>query len=91
LILKRLIDLVGSVFGLLLLTPFMIAIAIWIRADSAGPVFFRQQRVGRNGRLFRIHKFRTMAVPRPGERGQALTIGADTRITRAGAVLRNTN
>jgi lipopolysaccharide/colanic/teichoic acid biosynthesis glycosyltransferase len=55
---KRLFDLVIASLGLLLLGPALVAIAVWIKLDSPGPVFFRQQRVGRDGKLFRIHKFR---------------------------------
>jgi lipopolysaccharide/colanic/teichoic acid biosynthesis glycosyltransferase len=66
--------------------PLMLAIALAIRLDTPGPVFFRQERVGRAGRLFRIHKFRTM-LARPAE-GLQLTVGADARITRVGRWLR---
>ena len=58
----------------------------WIRLDSPGPVFFRQERVGRHGVPFRIHKFRTMARRRRADAGPQLTVGADPRITRAGAL-----
>jgi lipopolysaccharide/colanic/teichoic acid biosynthesis glycosyltransferase len=84
---KRLFDALAAGIGLLLLSPLLLAIAFWIRLDSAGPVFFRQQRVGRFGRLFRIHKFRTM-VHDPAEAGLPITAGHDPRITRAGAWLR---
>ena len=57
---KRLFDWVASTFGLLALSPVFLVLAVWIKLDSSGPVFFRQERVGRGGRLFRIHKFRTM-------------------------------
>lgn len=57
---KRLFDLFFSLFGLLLLSPVLLVIMVWIKLDTAGPVFFRQVRVGLNGRLFKIHKFRTM-------------------------------
>ena len=60
-------------------------IALWIKLDSPGPVFFRQERVGRHGVPFRIHKFRTMVADAP-QRGPALTVGADPRITRVGAL-----
>lgn len=84
---KRLFDLLVSAAGLVLLAPLMLAIAAWVRLDSAGPVFYRQQRVGRHGVPFRIHKFRTMRhVPAGG--GPEITVGADRRITRAGAFLR---
>ena len=84
---KRALDIVGSACGLLLLSPLLIAVGVWVRLDSAGPALFRQERVGRGGRPFRIHKFRTMRVAdREGVR--AITVGADMRITRAGAFLR---
>ena len=82
---KRLFDLLLSGVGLVLLAPLMLVIALWIKLDSAGPVMFRQERVGRFGVPFRIHKFRTM-VDAPGPQ---ITVGADKRITRAGAVLRH--
>jgi len=87
--LKRLFDLVVAAAGLLLLSPLLLGIALWIKLDSPGPVFFRQQRVGRFGVLFRIHKFRSMSDAAPLA-GPQLTVGADPRITRAGHVLRRT-
>lgn len=84
---KRAIDLLAAAFGLLLLGPLFAVITLFLVMDSPGPVFFRQERVGRAGRLFRIHKFRTMQVG-GGADGPSLTIGADPRITRVGAVLR---
>ena len=84
---KRALDLLVSTLGLLLLAPLLLGLAAWIRLDSPGPVFFRQQRVGRHGRPFRIHKFRTM---RHAAGGLALTVGDDARITRAGRWLRRT-
>jgi len=84
---KRLFDLIGAACALALLLPLLLAVALWIKLDSPGPVFFRQERVGRHGVPFRIHKFRTM---RHGAGGLALTVGADPRITRAGAWLRRT-
>lgn len=85
---KRLFDLLVAGGALLLLLPLLAVLALAVRIDSPGPVFFRQQRVGRHGRLFRIHKFRTMAVDAP-QRGPAVTIGRDQRITRIGHVLRH--
>ena len=84
---KRLFDLLAAGLLLLLLSPLMLVLAVWIRLDSPGPVFFRQVRVGRHGVPFRIHKFRTMGVD-AAQRGGALTLDADARITRAGAWLR---
>lgn len=84
---KRLFDLIASLAALVLLSPLLLGIALAIKLDSAGPVFFRQERVGRYGHLFRIHKFRTMAVD--AERtGPQLTRDADPRITRVGHFLR---
>jgi lipopolysaccharide/colanic/teichoic acid biosynthesis glycosyltransferase len=98
---KRLFDLLLSSIGLVLLMPVLLLIALVVKLDSAGPVLYRQERVGRFGRTFRIHKFRTMRhvpptaadartpvstpVPTPGLQ---ITVGADSRITRAGRFLR---
>lgn len=87
--LKRLFDFTGALLALALLWPLLLGIAIAVRLDSPGPALFRQERVGRNGRPFRIHKFRTMAADAPA-RGLPLTVGADPRITRVGAWLRRT-
>lgn len=84
---KRVFDVVLAALGLLLAAPVMALIAVAIKCDSPGPVLFRQQRVGRGGRLFRIHKFRTMVVD-AAESGPALTVGDDTRITHVGRFLR---
>ena len=84
---KRAFDLLGAGLALLLLAPLMGLVALWIKFDSPGPVFFRQQRVGRHGVPFMIHKFRTM---RTGVDGLPLTVGDDPRITRAGRFLRRT-
>ncbi|MDQ6630064.1 MAG: sugar transferase [Pseudomonadota bacterium] len=84
---KRGFDVAVAGFGLLLLAPLFAAIALWIRFDSPGSAFFRQERVGRRGVLFRIHKFRTMTAASTSN-GPPITVGADPRITRAGAVLR---
>jgi lipopolysaccharide/colanic/teichoic acid biosynthesis glycosyltransferase len=91
---KRAFDLCAATIGVLLLSPLLAAIALWIRLDSPGPVLFRQVRVGRHGELFDILKFRTMAAqpePQPGVRDDSqrlLTVGRDPRITRAGHFLR---
>lgn len=86
-ILKRLFDCLASFLGLLLLAPLLLLISIAIKLDSAGPVFFRQERVGQCGKFFRIHKFRSMTVDAPSK-GLQITIGADARITRVGFWLR---
>ena len=83
---KRRFDFFGSLCGLIVLLPFLLLIALCIKFDSKGPVFFRQLRVGLNGNLFRIHKFRTMMVD--SESSGSLTVGNDTRITKSGQFLR---
>jgi lipopolysaccharide/colanic/teichoic acid biosynthesis glycosyltransferase len=84
---KRILDVVGSALGLLLLLPVLAVVAVIIKLDSPGPIFFRQERVGRGGRSFRIFKFRSMVVG-AARAGTALTVRADTRITRVGMFLR---
>jgi lipopolysaccharide/colanic/teichoic acid biosynthesis glycosyltransferase len=84
---KRLFDLVVSLLALVILSPLFLLLAVAIRLDSKGPVFFRQERVGLEGKVFRIHKFRTMVAD--AERaGPQLTRQSDPRITRVGAFLR---
>ena len=84
---KRLFDILASGFGLLVLSPLFLVLAVWIPLDSQGPVFYRQTRVGRGGRDFRIFKFRTMRVG--ADKGSLVTIGGrDPRVTRAGDFLR---
>lgn len=87
LITKRLFDLLCATVGMLILFPLFIVVPVIIRADSVGPVFFRQVRVGRNGSLFRIFKFRTMAAANTNQ-GLGITAAGDARITRVGACLR---
>lgn len=84
---KRLFDFLAAFWGLLLLSPLFAAIALLIKFDSRGPVFFKQIRVGRNFRPFHLYKFRTM-VPDAYQRGGELTVGLDPRVTRVGQVLR---
>jgi lipopolysaccharide/colanic/teichoic acid biosynthesis glycosyltransferase len=82
---KRIFDVVASSIGLVLLLPLFIVIGVLIKLDSTGPVFYRQERVGRGGRTFRIHKFRSM---RNDPAGLQITTASDARITRIGAFLR---
>jgi lipopolysaccharide/colanic/teichoic acid biosynthesis glycosyltransferase len=86
---KRIFDIVGAVLGLLLLTPFGVVVALIIKLDSKGPVFFRQERMGKGFRPFFIYKFRTMVQDAP-QRGGPITFGEDPRITRVGRFLRKT-
>ena len=84
---KRLFDIVSSGIGLLCLAPVFVVMAIWIKLDSRGPVFYRQTRVGRYGRDFRIFKFRSMRVG--SDKGRQITVGEkDPRITRFGYFIR---
>ena len=85
--LKRTLDILASALGLVLLAPALLMIAVLIKLDSPGPVFFRQVRVGRYGQPFRIFKFRTMAQVQAPSAPQ-LTVAADARITRVGQWLR---
>ena len=85
---KRMLDVVGSALGLLLLLPVLAIVAVIIKLDTPGPIFFRQERIGLGGRSFRIFKFRSMVVD-AARAGTALTVRADTRITRAGMFLRS--
>lgn len=84
-VLKRLFDVLASAFGLVILAPLFVVIAILIRLGDQGPVFFRQDRVGHRGRIFRIHKFRTMRV---ANSGSLVTQSNDDRITPLGGFLR---
>lgn len=86
--LKRGFDVVISTIMLILLAIPMLIIAIMIKVDSPGPVFYRQERVTTYGKKFRIHKFRTM-VNYADKIGSAVTVGGDTRITKIGAKIRN--
>lgn len=88
LLLKRVFDLIFAIVLLILLAIPMAVIALWIKLDSEGPVFFRQERVTQYGRHFRIHKFRTM-VNNADKIGSSVTVGNDSRITKVGNKLRH--
>lgn len=85
--LKRLMDLIGGLILLIILAIPMAIIAVMIKLDSEGPVFYRQERVTTYGKHFKIHKFRTM-VSNADKIGSAVTVGNDSRITKVGAKLR---
>ena len=87
LVLKRIFDLVAAIILLILLAIPMVIIAICVKIDSKGPVFYRQERETKYGRHFRIHKFRTM-VSNAEKIGTAVTTGNDSRITNIGSKLR---
>ena len=86
---KRAADLIVSGLGIIVLSPALGVVAVLIKLDSSGPVFFRQDRMGFGLSTFSIYKFRTMVADAP-QRGKALTASGDTRITRIGRILRKT-
>ena len=86
LVFKRIFDVFVSLVLLVVLSPVFLVLAVAIRLDSPGPVFFRQERVTQYGRRFRIHKFRTMVTG--ADRGSQVTVNHDSRITRIGRVIR---
>jgi lipopolysaccharide/colanic/teichoic acid biosynthesis glycosyltransferase len=85
----RFVDVLAATIGLILLSPFFAVIAVGVKLTSTGPVFFKQERIGRGGRPFYLYKFRSMIVDAES-RGLQLTIGNDPRVTRFGRFLRRT-
>lgn len=85
--LKRLLDVIFSFFGLILFSPFLLIVALLIKKEDSGPLFYRGVRVGRYGKLFKIFKFRTMVVD-ADKLGGASTTDDDPRITKIGKLLR---
>jgi lipopolysaccharide/colanic/teichoic acid biosynthesis glycosyltransferase len=85
--LKRLFDIIFSFFGLMMISPLLLLVAIMIKITSPGPVFYRGKRVGKSGKIFRIFKFRTM-VPDAEKIGGPSTAGDDPRLTKIGNFLR---
>ncbi|MDD2706416.1 MAG: undecaprenyl-phosphate glucose phosphotransferase [Verrucomicrobiae bacterium] len=90
-IIKRIMDIVGSVAGLILSAPIMAVAALLIRMESPGPVFYVQERCGREGRIFKLYKLRTMRVDAEKETGPVWTRENDPRRTRFGGILRKLN
>lgn len=92
LIIKRMIDFFGSLFGLILISPILIIIALSIKLTSKGPVFFKQERLGKDGKIFKILKFRTMVV-NAEKLGTGIFVKTekDNRITGIGKILRATS
>ena len=84
---KRIFDIVASLIMLIILSPVFLILAVAIKLDSKGPVFYRQERVTQYGKRFRIHKFRTMV--QNADMGSQVTVSNDSRITRVGRVIRN--
>lgn len=88
---KRAFDLVLSAFAIVVLSPVLAIIAVWIKADSRGPVFFKQKRVGKDKSYFQILKFRTMYVDTPADMPTHLLQNADAMITKSGRFLRRSS
>ena len=88
---KRVLDLVLSLCGIIVLSPLLIILSIWIKCDSKGPVFFKQKRVGKNKTYFNIYKFRTMYTDTPHDMPTHLLNDPDAFITKAGKFLRRTS
>jgi lipopolysaccharide/colanic/teichoic acid biosynthesis glycosyltransferase len=86
---RRWLDVAASLAGLAVLSPLFLLLGLWIKLDSPGPVFYRATRVGKDGRLFRLFKFRSM-VTGADRQGPGITAAGDSRVTRAGRVLRRT-
>lgn len=86
---KRLFDIVLSLAGAVILLPFFVILAVFVKLDSPGPVFYRQERMGKDFRPFKIYKFRTM-IADADKQGLQITAGGDERITRVGKLLRKT-
>lgn len=89
--LKRVIDFILSLIGLIVLSPVFIILCIWIRLDSKGPIFFKQKRVGKNKKYFNILKFRTMYIDTPKDMPTHMLSNPDQYITKAGKFLRKTS
>ena len=92
LLIKRAVDILGSFWGMIILSPLFFIISLWIKCDSRGPVFFLQERLGKNGEIFKIIKFRTMVVGAQNM-GDGIKISGenDSRITKCGHFLRKTS
>lgn len=87
LILKRVFDMIVSIILLILLSPILLIFSVWIKLDSKGPIFFRQERITLNGKKFKIFKFRTMVVG-ADKKGSLVTLANDDRITKVGHLIR---
>ena len=90
-VLKRTVDIVGSLIGIILTSPIMLVAAILVKTTSPGPVIFRQERVGLHNKTFKMYKFRSMVEQAPGKEKKAWTVKDDPRVTRVGRVLRRTS
>ena len=89
--LKRVVDIVGSFCGIVVLSPLLIVIAIIVKTTSKGPVIFKQERVGRHNKTFQMYKFRSMRMQDEGEEKKGWTVKDDPRVTKVGRFIRKTS
>ena len=90
-VIKRLLDIVGSAFALLISSPLMLGTALAIKLDDGGPIFFSQKRIGLHGKPFTMYKFRSMTVQDPGKEKSRWTTKGDARVTLIGKIIRRTS
>lgn len=90
-LIKRLADILGSIVGIAVTSPIMLAAAVLVKASGPGPVIFKQERVGLHNKPFSMYKFRSMAMQTPGEEKKAWTVKDDPRVTKVGKLLRRTS
>ena len=90
-ILKRIMDILGACFGIVIASPVMLVCAILVKATSEGPVIFKQERVGLHNKVFKMYKFRTMEVQKQSAEENAWTVKNDPRVTKVGKFMRKTS
>lgn len=90
-LIKRIADIAGSIVGIIVTSPIMLAAAVLVKASGPGPVIFKQERVGLHNRPFSMYKFRSMTMQPPGEEKKAWTVKDDPRVTKVGRFLRRTS
>ena len=90
-IMKRIVDIVVSLFGAVIFSPVMIIAAIAVKCSSKGPIIFKQERIGLHNKPFEMYKFRTMEVQKPGAEKKGWTVKNDPRVTKVGRLLRKTS
>ncbi len=88
---KRIIDIAGSLFGIILTSPIMLLAAVFVKCSSPGPIIFKQERVGLHNKPFYMYKFRSMELQSPKEEKKAWTVKDDPRVTKIGKILRKTS
>ena len=88
---KRLIDIIGSIVALILFSPIMLVVAILVKKSSPGPIFFAQERIGLGNKPFKMYKFRSMGVQDPKKEAKEWTTKNDARVTPVGRIIRKTS